>query len=156
MRGEDVSGDAARWVVDLRGTGPVALAGLRRWATGQCSHLGTDHLADVLLVVDELAANAYTHGGGPLRARITAMTTPCRVVVEVDDVSSAHPQVRPPPPGAHHTSGWGMFLIEELADTWGVHENLEAGGKTVWARLSCGTHARARCLSSGTRRSSSA
>ncbi|MEV6623050.1 transposase family protein [Amycolatopsis sp. NPDC051106] len=32
----------------------------------------------MLLVVDEPAANADLHGGGPLRARITAMTTPCR------------------------------------------------------------------------------
>jgi anti-sigma regulatory factor (Ser/Thr protein kinase) len=131
--------------MDLRGTGPFALPGIRRWAAGQCSHLDTDHLADVLLVVDELAANAYTHGGGPLRARITAMTTPCRVVVEVDDVSSAHPHVHLTAPEVHHTSGWGMFLIEQLADTWGVHKNHDAGGKTVWARLSCGTHTRALC-----------
>ena len=36
-----------------------------------------------------LHANAYTHGGGPLRVRITTMTRPCRVVVEVDDVAPA-------------------------------------------------------------------
>ncbi|WP_240522216.1 ATP-binding protein [Amycolatopsis vastitatis] len=125
--------------MDLRDTGPFALAGVRRWATGQCSHLGADHLADVLLVVDELVANAYAHGGGPLRARITAMTRPCRVVVEVDDVSSAHPHVHPPTPEVDHACGYGMFLIDELADTWGVHENHDSGGKTVWARLSCGT-----------------
>ncbi|MBE8517379.1 ATP-binding protein [Amycolatopsis sp. H6(2020)] len=131
--------------MDLRGTDPCALAGIRRWAAGQCPHLATDHLADVLLVINELVANAYTHGGGPLRARITAMTRPCRVVVEVDDLSAARPHVPPPRPEVHQAGGYGMFVVGELADTWGVHENHDAGGKTVWARLSCGTHVRAPC-----------
>jgi len=131
--------------MDLRDTDPYALAAVRRWATGQCPHLDLDHLADVLLVADELVANAYTHGGGPQRARITAVTGPCRVVIEVDDLSTAHPHVRRPAPEVHHAHGCGMVLVEELADTWGVHENHESGGKTVWARLSCGTRARAPC-----------
>ncbi|WP_410643309.1 ATP-binding protein [Amycolatopsis sp. lyj-346] len=144
MRGDHVGG-AAPWIIDLRGTDPAALARIRRWAARALPHLGAEHLSDVLLVIDELAANAYVHGGGPVRARITALTTPCRVVVEVDDLSPAHPV--PPASGSdpRNASGYGMSLIHQLADTWSVHDNPDADGKTVWARLSCGSRTRAPC-----------
>ncbi len=145
MRGDHVDGAAAPWVLDLRGTDPSALARIRRWAARALPHLGTDHLNDVLLVINELAANAYLHGGGPVRARITALTTPCRVVVEVDDLSSAFPRSPASRSGVHDASGHGMTLIHELADTWSVHDNPSSAGKTVWARLSCGNRTREPC-----------
>ncbi|WP_103340801.1 ATP-binding protein [Amycolatopsis sp. CA-126428] len=144
MRGDHVDGAAAPWVIDLRGTDPSALASIRRWAARLLPHLGTEHRNDVLLVINELAANAYLHGGGPVRARITALTTPCRVVVEVDDLSPTHPLAsRSDSPD--DASGYGMAVIHELADTWSVHNDPDSDGKTVWARLTCGSGARARC-----------
>ncbi|WP_410675454.1 ATP-binding protein [Amycolatopsis sp. cmx-4-68] len=145
MRGDHVDGAAAPWVIDLRGTDPSALARIRRWAARTLPHLGTDHLNDVLLVINELVANAYLHGGGPVRARITALTTPCRVVVEVDDPSPTHPLPPSSRSGAHDASGYGMSLVQELADTCSVHDNPGSDGKTVWARLSCGNRSRAPC-----------
>ncbi|ADJ48218.1 ATPase [Amycolatopsis mediterranei S699] len=145
MRGDHVDGSAAPWALDLRGTDPSALARIRRWTARTLPHLGDDHLHDVLLVIDELAANAYLHGGGPIRARITALTTPCRVVVEVDDLSPAHPLPHRSRPGLHDASGYGMAVIQELADTWSVHDNPDSDGKTVWARLSCGSRTRTPC-----------
>ncbi|RSM37635.1 ATP-binding protein [Amycolatopsis balhimycina DSM 5908] len=145
MRGSHAGGAAAPWVIDLRGTDPSALAGVRRWAARTVPHLGADHLNDVQIVIGELVANAYLHGGGPVRARLTALTTPCRVVIEVEDHWAAHPLQRTPRPGLYDARGHGMFLVHELADTWGVHEIPDSGGKTVWARLSCGNHARAPC-----------
>ncbi len=38
-----------------------------------------------------------------------------------------------------------MTVIHELADTWSVHDNPDSDGKTVWARLTCGSQARAPC-----------
>ncbi|WP_206797479.1 ATP-binding protein [Amycolatopsis sp. MtRt-6] len=145
MRGDHVDGAAAPWVIDLRGTDRSALARIRRWTARALPHLGTEHLHDVLLVINELAANAYLHGGGPVRARITALTTPCWVVVEVDDLSSTHPLPPASRPSHYDASGYGMSLIHELADTWSVHDNPGSDGKTIWARLSCGNRARAPC-----------
>jgi anti-sigma regulatory factor (Ser/Thr protein kinase) len=142
---DHVDGAAAPWVIDLRGTDPSALASIRRWATRLLRHLGTEHRNDVLLVINELAANAYLHGGGPVRARITALTTPCRVVVEVDDLSPTHPLPLASRSGSHDASGYGMSLIHVLADTWSVHDDPDSDGKTVWARLSCGSRARVPC-----------
>ena len=145
MPDDHIDGAAAPWVIDLRGTDPSTLARIRRWAARTLPHLGTDHLNDVLLVINELATNAYLHGGGPVRARITALTAPCRVVVEVEDLSPAHPLPHTSRPGLHNASRYGMAVIHELADIWSVHENPGSDGKTVWARLSCGRGARAPC-----------
>jgi anti-sigma regulatory factor (Ser/Thr protein kinase) len=145
VRGDRLGGAAAPWGLDLRGTDPSALAGVRRWAARALPHLGTDHLNDVLVVLDELAANAYLHGSGPIRARITALATPCRVIIEVDDDSSAYPLISIPRPGVDDASGLGISLIQTLTDAWGVHQNPESDGKTVWARLSCGNRTRAPC-----------
>lgn len=145
MPGSHASGAAAPWGIDLGGTDPSALARVRRWAARTVPHLGADHLNDVQLVIDELVANAYLHGGGAIRARLTVPTSPCQVVVEVDDHSTAYRILRAPRPGLHEASGYGISLIDEFADTWGVHVNPESGGKTVWARLSCGTRIRVPC-----------
>lgn len=140
-----VPGDPAPWGLDLRGTDPSALAGVRRWAARTVPHLGPEHLSDLLVVIDELVANAYLHGGGPVQARLTALKTPCRVVIEVDDHSAVQPVLRIPRPGLYDQSGQGIALIRKIADTWGAHENPDSGGKTVWARLSCGNRVRTSC-----------
>lgn len=146
MRADHVDGAAVPWVIDLRGTDPSALASIRRWAARLLPHLGAEHRNDVLLVINELAANAYLHGGGPVRARITALTTPCRVVVEVDDHSPTHPLPHAARWGSpDDASGYGMAVVHELADTWNVHDNPDSDGKTVWARLTCGSRVRPLC-----------
>lgn len=135
------AGGDAPWALDLRGTGPSALARVRGWAAGTLGHLGPDHVADVLMVVDELVSNAYEHTTGPTFVRLTVLARPCLVVVEADDPARVRPRVRHPE--ITDLRGRGMQLVDSLADDWGVHENTE--GKTVWARLSCGTAARGPC-----------
>ncbi|WP_329060879.1 ATP-binding protein [Amycolatopsis sp. NBC_01480] len=133
--------DEAPWIMDLRGTGPAHLARIRGWARSSLTHLAPDHLEDVLMVTEELATNAYVHTDGPSWVRLTALSLPCLVVVEVDDSARLRPQVRRP----DETSlrGRGMQLVDSLSDTWGVHENQV--GKTVWARLGCGIPERPTC-----------
>ncbi|MEQ0558472.1 ATP-binding protein [Amycolatopsis sp. NEAU-NG30] len=126
-----MSGDDAAWSVDLRGTDPSALSGVRRWTARTVPRLGPDHLSDLLIVIDELVANAYLHRGGPVEARLTVPTTPCRVVVEVEDHSPIHPVQGIPRPDLPEMPGQGMSVIRKLADSWGVHENPDFGGKTV-------------------------
>nr|WP_237439467.1 ATP-binding protein [Amycolatopsis rubida] len=132
------------WVLDLEGTGVSALPRVRAWAGKSLGHLSPDHLADVLMVVEELASNAYEHTSGPSCARLTVLPRPCVVVIEVEDPEHGRPEVRPP--DFERARGRGMLLVDRLADDWGVHEH--SGGKTVWARLGCGVPARESCESS--------
>ncbi|HEY3480351.1 MULTISPECIES: ATP-binding protein [Amycolatopsis] len=136
-------GDAP-WALDLRGTGVATLPSLRAWAGKSLGHLSPDHLADVLMVIEELASNAYEHTSGPSYARLTVLSRPCVVVIEVDDPERGRPKVRPP--DFDRARGRGMLLVDRLADDWGVHEH--SVGKTVWARLGCGVPAREACESS--------
>ncbi|WP_146174693.1 ATP-binding protein [Umezawaea tangerina] len=107
-----------------------ARAGVRR-------HLGAalhpDSLADVLLVMGELVANAYQHTASPRRLRVGREG--CGVRVEVTDGDrDAVPVVRP------HSSdlrrGRGLLLVRELSLSWGVRPAVDGGpGKTVWSVL---------------------
>ena len=52
------------------------------------------------------------------------------VRVEVhDDGPGFEPPATPPPEDAD--AGWGLFLVEQLADAWGVGD----GGKGVWFEI---------------------
>ncbi|MCP9945107.1 ATP-binding protein [Streptomyces somaliensis] len=89
------------------------------------------------LVVAELAANAVLHGRVPGRDfRLTlsaaASGTLC---VEVTDTRGELPPVRGRLAAeVLGESGYGLLLVEELADRWGVRHG-PAPCKTVWAEL---------------------
>jgi anti-sigma regulatory factor (Ser/Thr protein kinase) len=86
------------------------------------------------LLLSELVTNAIQHGGaGPhetIQVRLTSDTK--RVRVEVHD------------PGSHagaptdrleaETGGYGLLLVDRLADGWG-RENTGAGGSLAWFEL---------------------
>ncbi|MGW1270533.1 ATP-binding protein [Streptomyces sp. NPDC002491] len=89
------------------------------------------------LVVAELAANAVLHGRVPGRSfRLTLSVTASGTLrVEVADTRGDHL----PAPARAVTdgpaeSGYGLLLVEELADRWGVRRG-PAPCKTVWAEL---------------------
>ncbi|MET9224856.1 ATP-binding protein [Lentzea sp. NPDC003310] len=97
-------------------SGGVALArDFARRTVLTCGYRGSHE--DVVLVVDELAADAVRHGGRPV-VRLRAGTDRVRVEV-VDDARSE--------PRAHRR------LAAVLADRWGVVEL--AGQKVVWCEL---------------------
>lgn len=88
------------------------------------------------LIVAELTANAVLHGRVPGRGfRLTLSVTERRVLrIEVTDTRGDRLPGRPDSPEVCAESGYGLLLVEELADRWGV-----LGGpvpcKTVWAEL---------------------
>jgi serine/threonine-protein kinase RsbW len=96
--------------------------------------LGGAQLRDVQLLVSELVTNAVRH------ARMNAHDV-IRLLVDVSD-RALHVEVRDSGPGfepANHPrpdptlpSGWGLFLVEELADRWGVERET---GTRVWFEL---------------------
>ncbi|MFE9097807.1 ATP-binding protein [Streptomyces sp. NPDC007264] len=89
------------------------------------------------LVVAELAANAAVHGRFPGRSfRLTLVVTASAVLrIEVADAQGDRLPTRTRaaggPPAA---SGYGLLLVEELANRWGVRCG-PVPGKSVWAEI---------------------
>lgn len=81
---------------------------------------------DAALLVSELVSNAVQHGIGAIWLRIDVETNGLRV--EVSDQGNVAVAPRPMP-GAH--GGWGLRIVDQLADDWGVLE----GSTRVWFRL---------------------
>jgi len=83
---------------------------------------------DAGLLVTELVANSVRHAGLPSSAQITIGVSfdggRLRVAVADSGPGFAPPNLAPPPQGA---SGRGLFLVEALADDWGV----DTGEQTV-------------------------
>jgi anti-sigma regulatory factor (Ser/Thr protein kinase) len=81
---------------------------------------------DAVLMTSELITNALRHGTGEITLRIDVEEDWLRV--EVSDEGNV--RVAPSPePGAH--GGWGLRIVDQLADDWGVRE----GSTKVWFRL---------------------
>jgi serine/threonine-protein kinase RsbW len=88
-------------------------------------------MRDVRLLVSELVTNAVRHAGlvsgDPIRLVIEADDGVLRV--EVHDGGRGFER-RPPKPDPARASGWGLFLVEQLADRWGMEG--AAPGTRVW------------------------
>ena len=86
---------------------------------------------DVLLLVSELITNSVKYGreGSAVRLQIEA-PAPKKVRVEVvNQGASFEPKARDKP--VTDVGGWGLHLVEELTDRWGVHE----GSTHVWFEI---------------------
>ncbi|MCX2928063.1 ATP-binding protein [Streptomyces sp. NEAU-W12] len=81
------------------------------------------------LLVSELITNAIRHGAGPPLIRLTWNGRLLRIAVS--DHGDRRPRVR----ATKNTEpgGFGMQLLERLAQRWGVTPRHP--GKTVWAEL---------------------
>ncbi|MBY8883466.1 ATP-binding protein [Streptomyces sp. PTM05] len=87
---------------------------------------------DVVLAVSELVTNALRHCAGPARMRV--VTREDGLLVEVHD-DSQHP-ARPRDARNDGTGGYGLHIVEVLADRWGNRRTPR--GKAVWALFSWG------------------
>ncbi|MFE5754684.1 ATP-binding protein [Streptomyces massasporeus] len=102
---------------------------LRHMARASLNHWGRPHLAETAeLLLTELATNALQHANGPdIRVRMYLQGDYFKITV--DDGSP----LRPVPRGAglSDESGRGLFLVDALADAWGVSDD----GTTTWCTL---------------------
>ena len=81
-------------------------------------------LESATLLVSELVTNAVRHAG--LRSDdwidLFVDASPDRVAVRVTDPGGGI--ARPPPiPGPERPSGWGLFLVGQIADRWGIERD---------------------------------
>ncbi|MFF8708225.1 SpoIIE family protein phosphatase [Streptomyces albidoflavus] len=121
--------DVATWELS---DSPEQVASARRSCAEQLTRWGLGDLAFTTeLLVSELVTNAIRYGSAPVRLRLIRDRA---LVCEVHDASSSAPRV------CHATGnderGRGLFMIEEMADRWGVR--FDPGGKTVWAEQDIG------------------
>lgn len=87
-----------------------------------------------VLLVSELVTNAVVHARSTSLVRVTPVAEGDLLRVEVDDDSSDMPRVRDP--SSRGEGGWGLVLVDRLANRWGANER--TSGKTVWFELSLG------------------
>ncbi|GGY15672.1 ATP-binding protein [Streptomyces djakartensis] len=111
---------------DLRAV-PEARKALRE-LLGQWGKNGQSDVAELL--TSELVTNAIVHTDHD--AVLTATVGPRGLRVEVRDFVARRPRLRVPV-ADDGTNGRGLFLVESLADDWGVRAH--GVGKAVWFEL---------------------
>jgi anti-sigma regulatory factor (Ser/Thr protein kinase) len=87
-------------------------------------------LDDFVVAVNELLTNAVRHGGGV--GRVALWQAGDSVVCEVSDSGAGSPADVPPRgvrPTADQPGGWGLWLAEELTDSFEL--STRDGGTTV-------------------------
>ena len=112
----------------------AASAGAAREALAPLGgRLPEEPLESVRLLVTELITNSVKHGrseGTQVRVSVTVSAEGVRV-----EVSDRGDGFEPPPPPSHPSqspSGWGLFLVDRLADRWGVDTS---DGTRVWFEI---------------------
>jgi anti-sigma regulatory factor (Ser/Thr protein kinase) len=105
---------------------PDSVAAARRLVHAETGGFGAQRRDDVSLMVSELVTNALHHGIGTITLRVEGEVGGIRVEVSDEGDVAIAPS---PNPGAH--GGWGLRIVDQLADDWGVRQ----GSTNVWFRL---------------------
>jgi anti-sigma regulatory factor (Ser/Thr protein kinase) len=94
----------------------------------------TRRVEDLRLLTSEVVTNALRHSGvgadGSLLIAIDVERHRVRVGVTDDGPGFDPDSLRSPTPD--QVGGWGLFLVEQLADSWGV---IRDGSTSVWFEL---------------------
>jgi anti-sigma regulatory factor (Ser/Thr protein kinase) len=89
-------------------------------------------LSDVRLLVSEVVTNSVKHAGAGPEDSITmeVVITGDAVRIEVSDFGEGF-EPPTPNPDPEQDWGWGLYLVEQIADRWGVRSE----GGSVWFEL---------------------
>lgn len=123
--------------LELEGS-PEAAAAARGALHDLVGCLSERRLRDVRLMVSELVTNAVRHAGlsDSDHIRLLVRLDPDAVHVEVHDPGRGF-EPRPPTPDPARSSGWGLYLVDELSDRWGVDGATH--GTRIWFEVDRGS-----------------
>ena len=91
------------------------------------------HAVETLrLLVSELVTNSVRHAGLESSQWIDLRVEPTPEAVRVSVTDPGRGFDRPSAPRAGDASGWGLYLVEQMADRWGVSQD---GVTSVWFEI---------------------
>jgi anti-sigma regulatory factor (Ser/Thr protein kinase) len=116
-------------------SGPAAPGRARDALVGIAESLPDGQRDSLLLLVSEVVTNGvkYGSGGGNVPLQLLAVRRQGALRIEVRDRGEGF-EPRIPVPTLYQGSGWGLYLVDQLADAWGV-DQANGGGTTVWFEL---------------------
>jgi anti-sigma regulatory factor (Ser/Thr protein kinase) len=118
--------------------GPSAASAARSALLALDERIDGRVLDDIRLLVSELVTNAIRHAeahGGVVELDVTLVDD--RVRVEVADPGPGF-EPQPRDDEMSRPGGWGLYLVDRIADRWGVIRNRM---NRVWFELDCGVPA---------------
>ena len=126
-----------RWEAELA-RDPDSAAEARRLLGEVADHLPSRRLEDARLLVSELVTNAIRHAGLGDDQVITLLVVAGERVlrIEVSDPGAGF-DVAEPAPAPGLSSGWGLYLVRELSDRWGVERDAHT---RVWFEIDRAAH----------------
>lgn len=120
----------------------MAASVARHAVAGLAPFLQPGVIDNAVLLVSELVTNSVRHAGLPTEACIefSVRASTEVLMVEVADCGQGFDHTGPIRPraaaGMDAASGWGLFLVDQIADRWGA---VQVDGETrVWFELSPG------------------
>ncbi|MEA2439656.1 MAG: serine/threonine-protein kinase RsbW [Thermoleophilaceae bacterium] len=127
---------AARDISIQLEAGPSAAAWARSALIPLEQQVDEECMADVRLLVSELVTNSvrHSHSEPPRTVGLDVSFDEDTIRVEVRDRGDGF-EPRPRRAGQSKAGGWGLFLVERLADRWGVVRNSVT---RVWFEIDLG------------------
>lgn len=114
---------------------PRAAAGARRSLGALASYLDPTTVEEVELLVSELVTNSLRHGGLAEGSWVELCVDADSILhVEVTDPGRGFPK-EPVRAAERGLSGWGLYLVDRIADRWGA---IGEGETRIWFEIDLG------------------
>ena len=108
-----------------------SVAASRQFVGETVADLPRDVRDAAILMMSELATNAIVHAATGFEVVVDRSVDVLRIAVT--DVGGGEPELRTPPSSEPH--GRGLQIVKELSDGWGIIDDDDHSGKTVWCTV---------------------
>ena len=121
--------------IELQG-GFKAASEVRQLLADLQGHVPAPVYDDLVFMVNELVTNSVRHAriGTSGRIQLTVRADPDCIRAEVRDDGPGFDATAERTPSMDEASGWGLYVVERLADRWGVTRH-KGGGISVWFEI---------------------
>jgi len=123
----------------LRGL-PQAVGAARRALRDWEGHFEPDVVYDLSLCVSELVTNTVRRGGSTAGDEVELGVWRSETLIRAE-IREPRPDVLVSKPAAMSRSDWGMFIVDRVADRWGVDRS---EGTLVWCEIDLADDGRSR------------